>query len=220
MKGFTTASVKRSSRFKTKCGTPIMRAARRATERSSSVQHRPSFAPKASRSWFHGCIERPTTSAPSRWRRSAATDESTPPDMATATRIRRILVRGSAGGARASRLRRARGQFLVRLPDLQGQHIRAAPGVGEILDRGARSHAVSREGLLKGLAEEAPVRVRDRGLRGGIDHRLPGLEVSGRLDALPPCANQRGKPTGERAGAPLRRAEPLRRLVIDPRLAL
>src|SRR5579863_8877582 len=37
------------------------------------------------RRWFQSCMVRPTTRRPSRWRRPATAELSTPPDMATAT---------------------------------------------------------------------------------------------------------------------------------------
>src|SRR6185295_14392490 len=69
----------------------------RASDRSSSVQQRP--VRPVSPEWSQSCIERPTTSCPSSLRSRAATEESTPPDMATAIRTRDI-VREAEGGRR------------------------------------------------------------------------------------------------------------------------
>jgi hypothetical protein len=55
------------------------------------VQQRP-LRP-ASPEWSQSCIERPTTSCPSFFKRRAATEESTPPDMATAIRMAKRLHR-------------------------------------------------------------------------------------------------------------------------------
>src|SRR6266496_5645322 len=63
-------------------------ATRRASEMSSRVQQRP-VRPE-SEEWSHSCIERPMTSCPSSFSRRAATEESTPPDIATAMRIERF----------------------------------------------------------------------------------------------------------------------------------
>ena len=63
-----------------------MRAAtRRASCRSSIVQQVPKRTCPSR--WSYSCIERPITSWPCRARSAAATDESTPPDMATTMRI-------------------------------------------------------------------------------------------------------------------------------------
>src|SRR6266404_1573283 len=76
---------------------PSAHATRRASERSSSVQQRP--VRPASPEWSQSCIESPMTSCPSSFRSRAATEESTPPDMATAMRIRKI-VRDPGNGKR------------------------------------------------------------------------------------------------------------------------
>src|SRR2546425_10128962 len=58
-------------------------ATRRASARSSIVQH-PPYTESAFCKLSYICIERPTTSCPADLRMYAAVDESTPPDMATA----------------------------------------------------------------------------------------------------------------------------------------
>ena len=70
---------------------PIADATRRASCRSSSVQQRPKLWGMPSR-WSYSCIDSPTTSWPASASRAAATDESTPPDMATTIRIARLAV--------------------------------------------------------------------------------------------------------------------------------
>ena len=63
-------------------------ATRRASCRSSSVQQVPKLrSPPASPDASYSCIDRPMTSWPASASRAAATDESTPPDIATAMRI-------------------------------------------------------------------------------------------------------------------------------------
>src|SRR5437867_10494379 len=60
-------------------------ATRRASCRSSSVQHRPNeLCPSV---WSYNCIDRPMTSWPCSASSAAATDESTPPDIATTMRM-------------------------------------------------------------------------------------------------------------------------------------
>src|SRR3954462_13215498 len=60
---------------------PIAFATRRASCRSSIEQQLPNeVSPPA---WSYSCIDRPMTSCPCSARSAAATDESTPPDMAT-----------------------------------------------------------------------------------------------------------------------------------------
>src|SRR5262249_41319906 len=64
---------------------PIVRAARRASCRSSIVQQLPNVTSPCC--WSYSCIDRPITSWPALANRPAATDESTPPDMATTMRM-------------------------------------------------------------------------------------------------------------------------------------
>src|SRR5712691_7780344 len=59
-------------------------ATRRASARSSIVQH-PPYTESAFVRLSYICIDRPTTSCPADLRMYAAVEESTPPDMATAT---------------------------------------------------------------------------------------------------------------------------------------
>src|SRR5262245_32848519 len=63
-----------------------------ASCRSSSAQQRPKEGPAPS-VWSWSCMEIPTSSWPCSWSSAAATEESTPPDMATAMRMagRRLL---------------------------------------------------------------------------------------------------------------------------------
>src|SRR2546425_1030541 len=65
-------------------------ATRRASARSSIVQH-PPYTESAFVRLSYICIDRPTTSCPADLRMYAAVDESTPPDMATATFICRLF---------------------------------------------------------------------------------------------------------------------------------
>src|SRR4029453_1072082 len=63
-------------------------ATRRASYRSSSVQQVPKLrSPPVSPDASYNCIDKPMTSWPSSASRAAATDESPPPDIATAMRI-------------------------------------------------------------------------------------------------------------------------------------
>src|SRR2546428_8311069 len=60
-------------------------ATRRASCRSASVQQRPNeVCPSV---WSYNCIDRPMTSWPCSASSAAATEESTPPDIATTIRI-------------------------------------------------------------------------------------------------------------------------------------
>ena len=61
-------------------------ATRRASARSSIVQH-PPYVESAFVRLSYICIDRPTTSCPCDLRMYAAVEESTPPDIATATFI-------------------------------------------------------------------------------------------------------------------------------------
>src|SRR5712692_8053750 len=60
-------------------------ATRRASCRSSSVQQRPNVVCPSR--WSYSCIDKPMTSWPCSASSAAATDESTPPDMATTIRM-------------------------------------------------------------------------------------------------------------------------------------
>src|SRR5438067_622685 len=63
---------------------PSFHATRLASVRSSIVQH-PPYVESALLRLSYICIDRPTTSCPADLRMYAAVDESTPPDIATAT---------------------------------------------------------------------------------------------------------------------------------------
>src|SRR5438874_5993069 len=63
---------------------PSFHATRFASVRSSIVQH-PPYVESAFVRLSYICIDRPTTSCPADLRMYAAVEESTPPDMATAT---------------------------------------------------------------------------------------------------------------------------------------
>src|SRR4028118_704201 len=69
--------------FNVKCGISRRQATRRASARSSIVQH-PPYVVSAALRLSYICIDSPTTSWPCDFRRYAAVEESTPPDMATA----------------------------------------------------------------------------------------------------------------------------------------
>src|SRR6266568_6570214 len=60
-------------------------ATRRASSTAESEQHPPWRAASSESSRGHCCSVTPTTSCPCAWSSAAATDESTPPDIATAT---------------------------------------------------------------------------------------------------------------------------------------
>src|SRR5918993_5959382 len=64
---------------------PRRPATRRASCRSSIVHQVPNLAWPSC--WSYNCIERPSTSCPWSTSSAAATEESTPPDIATAIRI-------------------------------------------------------------------------------------------------------------------------------------
>src|SRR6187401_2384624 len=72
---------------------PSVAATRRASWRSSIVQHVPKARDDGPASdvcepaWSYNCIDMPMTSCPARTSKPAATDESTPPDIATTTRM-------------------------------------------------------------------------------------------------------------------------------------
>src|SRR6185369_3318192 len=72
---------------------PSFAATRRASWRSSIVQHVPKarddgpLSDTCEPAWSYSCIDMPMTSCPARTSSPAATDESTPPDMATTTRM-------------------------------------------------------------------------------------------------------------------------------------
>src|SRR5436309_14082630 len=70
-------------------------ATRRASARSSIVQH-PPYVESALVRLSYICIDRPTTSCPADLRMYAAVEESTPPDIATATFMGAYLNAGSA----------------------------------------------------------------------------------------------------------------------------
>src|SRR5204862_2604780 len=70
-------------------GMPSRPATARASCRSSRAQQRPKDGPSPP-VWSWSCMEIPTTSWPCSWRRAAATEESTPPDMAATTRTGRL----------------------------------------------------------------------------------------------------------------------------------
>src|SRR5262245_23447507 len=82
-KGTMTFSWKLCSRLSVKCGISSFQATRRASARSSMVQH-PPYGESAVRKLSYICMDKPTTSCPEDLRMYAAVEESTPPDMATA----------------------------------------------------------------------------------------------------------------------------------------
>src|ERR1043166_3902230 len=79
-----TFAAKSPAMFSMKCGMPSFHATRFASVRSSIVQQ-PPYVESAFVRLSYICIDRPTTSCPADLRMYAAVDESTPPDMATAT---------------------------------------------------------------------------------------------------------------------------------------
>src|SRR5438067_9529744 len=81
-----TFSWKFCSRLSVKCGISSFHATRRASARSSIVQQ-PPYVESALVRLSYICIDSPTTSCPWDLRRYAAVEESTPPDIATATFI-------------------------------------------------------------------------------------------------------------------------------------
>src|SRR5258708_3474355 len=70
---------------------PSSEATRLASSTALSEQHPPCFADSSMSSRGHCCSVTPTTSWPCAWSSAAATDESTPPDIATAILIQRNL---------------------------------------------------------------------------------------------------------------------------------
>src|ERR1700687_5367607 len=72
---------------------PSREATRRASSTALSEQHPPCLADSFMSSRGHCCRVTPTTSWPCACRSAAATEESTPPDIATATLIGRKLPR-------------------------------------------------------------------------------------------------------------------------------
>jgi hypothetical protein len=78
-----TFSWKPLSMLTVKCGMSSFHATRRASARSSIVQH-PPYVVSAALRLSYICIDRPTTSCPADLSMYAAVEESTPPDIATA----------------------------------------------------------------------------------------------------------------------------------------
>jgi hypothetical protein len=66
-------------------------------QRTAPVLRRTRALQFGSRRWFHSCIVRPTIGRPRRCKTAATVDESTPPDMATATSQGCIEALQSAG---------------------------------------------------------------------------------------------------------------------------
>src|SRR5215210_5162740 len=79
-----TLSWKFASRLSVKCGISRRQATRRASARSSMVQHPPYVVSDARLRLSYICIDSPMTSCPCNFSRYAAVEESTPPDIATA----------------------------------------------------------------------------------------------------------------------------------------
>ena len=85
MYGCTTCSLKSSLKLNTKWSIPICCATRRASSTSETEQQPVSLSPP------HKRMVTPTTSWPSCFKRAAATEESTPPDIAMSTFMERSL---------------------------------------------------------------------------------------------------------------------------------
>src|SRR6266550_5553968 len=84
---------------------PRRLATRRASSTAFSEQHPPWRAASTESSRGHCCSVTPTTSCPWAWSSAAATDESTPPDIATATLMSfpsPLAGEGQGGGIQAS----------------------------------------------------------------------------------------------------------------------
>src|SRR5574344_1382412 len=87
----TTRSLNSARRSRSLCDAPSALHTLRASRACSRPQH--ALVPASEQSESHSCMVRPTTSAPARTRRSAATELSTPPLIATASRMPVIAVR-------------------------------------------------------------------------------------------------------------------------------
>ena len=91
--GCTTAASKSSVKLNTRWSMSSCWATRRASSTSDTLQQPVSLSPPHSR------IVTPTTSWPSRASSAAATDESTPPLMATITFMTGVMPAGRSAGA-------------------------------------------------------------------------------------------------------------------------
>src|SRR5450830_805381 len=121
-----------------------------------------------------------------------------------------------------SGLRRPRGQGCVRLPDLESKDVRPAPGSDQVGHGFGRqgTRAALHEGCRKGLRQPLRLRVLHGALRGRLGCGAPRVEVRRGRDAIAPGAEQDRRAARERARAQPSLPQPLRRLVLHPRLAL
>src|SRR5262249_12917905 len=123
---------------------PSRPATARASCRSSSAQQRPKDGPVPS-VWSWSCMDTPTTSWPCSASRAAASEESTPPDIATTTRMEPVYGR-------------------KRLAPRGGGRLEQAPGPAHVAFLGAEvAHGQPQDG-----AALEP-RVREVGLPAGVD---------------------------------------------------
>src|SRR5437588_5372586 len=109
---------------------PSRVATRRASDTAESEQQPPCFSSSASSSRGHCWSVTPTTSWPAACSRAAATEESTPPDMATAI-LMPLLDDVAFGGLDAHAARLQVGHAAVQLIGLAGhlqQHPALVPG--------------------------------------------------------------------------------------------
>src|SRR5579875_116244 len=150
---------------------PRRSATRRASATSASEQHPESDSPP------HSFKVAPTTSWPSSSRRAAATEESTPPDMATSTRT------GSVSQAPGAQLRDGTGNGLEGVVDLLGP-TGGAEAEAQCAACLARREADGREHVAL-LVRPARARRADRG------GDAPGVEGEEELLALDPLDEER-----------------------------
>src|SRR5437868_10203807 len=104
---------------------PSRVATRRASDTAESEQQPPCFSSSTSSSRGHCWSVTPTTSWPAACRRAAATEESTPPDIATATFIP-LLDDVALDGLNAHAARLQVGHAAVQLIGLAG-HLQQHP---------------------------------------------------------------------------------------------
>src|SRR5262249_38141589 len=177
-KALNTRSLYSAEKFTTSRSMPIVSATEAQSTRSSRVEQ---YSSSSSSSQFF--MNRPTTSCPWRLRRSAATDESTPPDMPTTIfspgmdclRHAALVLPDELRHARDALLDRGVGRRVGKSDVLPfAGHARAEVDIGEDGDPGFVEQA---------LAELLGVRCADHA--AGLGHVRPGVERPARTPSEP-----------------------------------